>query len=113
MKAELTCAVIWDEKYGTETHSSSDKSSMDGKAREHIDSVIFGIVQIRRFVSKLVNEMDTFKLGNTLITMIRFSWIVLVKLETMTVYISDQISGEFLTKVLIHEIGHCIIFSFY
>ena len=31
---------------------------------------------------------------------------------TLTIYISNEISGEFLTQVLIHELGHCAIFSF-
>lgn len=31
---------------------------------------------------------------------------------TLTIYISNEISGEFLTHVLIHELGHCAIFSF-
>lgn len=31
---------------------------------------------------------------------------------TLTVYISNELSGEFLTHVLIHELGHCAIFSF-
>ena len=73
----------WDEKYGrvfneyrdarkhyTETHSSSDKSSMDGKAREHIDSVIVSIreiwnsadptlrQQMKSQLTSLVNEMS-------------------------------------------------------
>lgn len=73
----------WDEKYGrvfneyrdarkhyTETHSSSDKSSMDGKAREHIDSVILSIreiwnsadptlrQQMKSQLTSLVNEMS-------------------------------------------------------
>lgn len=69
--------------------------------------------------------MDTFKLGDDIwrIQYVDYNDPILVDrtgkatvavtdLETMTVYISDQISGEFLTKVLIHEIGHCIIFSF-
>lgn len=32
--------------------------------------------------------------------------------STLTVYISNAIHGEFLTRVLIHELGHCAIFSF-
>lgn len=32
--------------------------------------------------------------------------------RTMIVYISDEISGEFLVKVLIHELGHCAMISF-
>lgn len=72
----------WDEKYGrifneyrdarkhyTETHSSSDKSSMEGKAREHVDSVISSIKEIwndadpvlrqqmKAQLTTLVNEM--------------------------------------------------------
>lgn len=31
---------------------------------------------------------------------------------TLTIYISNELSGEFLTHVLIHELGHCAIFSF-
>ena len=32
--------------------------------------------------------------------------------STLTVYISNSIHGRFLTRVLIHESGHCAIFSF-
>lgn len=32
--------------------------------------------------------------------------------STLTVYISSAIYGNFLTRVLIHELGHCAIFSF-
>ena len=31
---------------------------------------------------------------------------------TLTIYVSDAISGSFLARVLIHELGHCAIFSF-
>lgn len=32
--------------------------------------------------------------------------------STMTVYLSDAIGGYFLTKVLVHEIAHCVLFSY-
>lgn len=32
--------------------------------------------------------------------------------NTLTIYISKTISGSFLTRVLIHELGHCAIYSF-
>ena len=32
--------------------------------------------------------------------------------STMTVYISNAIHGDFLCRVVIHELGHCAIFSF-
>lgn len=72
----------WDEKYGrifneyrdarkhyTETHSTHDKTSMEGKAREHVDSVISSIKEIwndadpvlrqqmKAQLTTLVNEM--------------------------------------------------------
>lgn len=72
----------WDDQYGrvfneyrdarkhyTETHSNEDKSSMDGKAREHVDSVIVSIreiwnnadptlrQQMKSQLTSLVNEM--------------------------------------------------------
>lgn len=31
--------------------------------------------------------------------------------KTMTVYLSADLSGEMLTRVLIHEIGHCVMWS--
>lgn len=31
---------------------------------------------------------------------------------TLTVYILRDLDGEFLTRVLIHELGHCAMFSF-
>lgn len=31
---------------------------------------------------------------------------------TSRVYLSDQLYGEFLNRVLIHELGHCTMFSF-
>lgn len=31
---------------------------------------------------------------------------------TLTIYISNRIQGDFLVRVLIHELGHCAIFSF-
>lgn len=30
----------------------------------------------------------------------------------MTVYLSDTLEGELLDRVLIHEIGHCVIWSY-
>lgn len=32
--------------------------------------------------------------------------------NSLTVYISNQLYGEFLHRVLVHELGHCVIFSF-
>lgn len=32
--------------------------------------------------------------------------------STLSIYISDELDDEFLTRVLIHELGHCTIFSF-
>lgn len=32
--------------------------------------------------------------------------------ETMTVYLSDQLRGQLLTRVLIHEIAHCVMYSY-
>ena len=32
--------------------------------------------------------------------------------ETMTIYLSDRLKGEFLNHVLIHELGHCVMFSY-
>lgn len=31
---------------------------------------------------------------------------------TMTIYLSDELSGDFLLRVLIHELSHCAMFSF-
>lgn len=31
---------------------------------------------------------------------------------TMTVYIANNLHGSFLQRVLIHELGHCALFSF-
>ena len=32
--------------------------------------------------------------------------------STLTIYISNAIRGRFLNRVLIHELGHCALFSF-
>ena len=32
--------------------------------------------------------------------------------STLRVYISRELDGSFLTRVLIHELGHCALFSF-
>lgn len=32
--------------------------------------------------------------------------------ETLRVYISNSLDGSFLTRVLVHELGHCAMFSF-
>ena len=32
--------------------------------------------------------------------------------STLTIYISNAIHGSFLTRVVIHELGHCAIYSF-
>lgn len=32
--------------------------------------------------------------------------------KTLSIYISDRLSGEFLNRVLIHELGHCVLFSY-
>ena len=31
---------------------------------------------------------------------------------TMTIYLSNQLNGEFLNRVLIHELGHCVMYSY-
>lgn len=33
--------------------------------------------------------------------------------STLSVYLSSDLDGEFLYKVLVHELGHCAIFSFH
>lgn len=32
--------------------------------------------------------------------------------DTMTIYLSNQLKGEFLNRVLIHELGHCVMCSY-
>lgn len=32
--------------------------------------------------------------------------------QTMTVYLSDHLRGDFLMTVFIHELGHCALYSF-
>lgn len=32
--------------------------------------------------------------------------------STLTIYLSDRLRGDFLTNVLIHELGHCALYSF-
>lgn len=32
--------------------------------------------------------------------------------ETMTVYLDERLSGDMLHRVLVHEIGHCVIWSY-
>lgn len=32
--------------------------------------------------------------------------------SALRVYLSDKLSGDFLVRVLIHELGHCAMFSF-
>lgn len=32
--------------------------------------------------------------------------------DTLCVYISNELQGDFLIRVLVHEIGHCALFSF-
>ena len=32
--------------------------------------------------------------------------------DTMTIYLSNQLNGEFLNRVLIHELGHCVMYSY-
>lgn len=32
--------------------------------------------------------------------------------ETLTIYLSDRLSGSMLTRVLVHEIGHAVMFSY-
>lgn len=32
--------------------------------------------------------------------------------STMTVYVSDRLSGDLLKRVVVHEIGHCIMHSY-
>lgn len=33
--------------------------------------------------------------------------------QSLSVYLSSDLDGEFLHKVLVHELGHCAIFSFH
>lgn len=32
--------------------------------------------------------------------------------RTLTLYLSEELSGDFLMTVLIHELGHCALYSF-
>lgn len=32
--------------------------------------------------------------------------------DSMTIYLSNQLSGSFLNRVLIHELGHCVMYSY-
>lgn len=32
--------------------------------------------------------------------------------DTMAIYLSNQLKGEFLNRVLIHELGHCVMYSY-
>lgn len=32
--------------------------------------------------------------------------------DTMTIYLSNQLSESFLNRVLIHELGHCVMYSY-
>lgn len=32
--------------------------------------------------------------------------------DTLCVYVSNELQGDFLIRVLVHEIGHCALFSF-
>lgn len=32
--------------------------------------------------------------------------------DTMTIYLSNQLHGDFLNRVLIHELGHCVMYSY-
>lgn len=32
--------------------------------------------------------------------------------DTMTIYLSNQLSGSFLNRVFIHELGHCVMYSY-
>ena len=32
--------------------------------------------------------------------------------STLHVYLSDRLSGDFLIRVLFHELGHCVMFSY-
>ena len=33
--------------------------------------------------------------------------------ETMTIYLSNELSGEFLTRVLLHELSHAMMYSYH
>ena len=33
--------------------------------------------------------------------------------NTLCVYLSDELEGEFLRTVLVHELAHCVMFSFH
>lgn len=33
--------------------------------------------------------------------------------STMTIYIADNLHGEFLTKVVLHELGHAMMYSYH
>ena len=32
--------------------------------------------------------------------------------QTMTIYLSNKLRGEFLNRVLIHELSHCVMYSY-
>lgn len=32
--------------------------------------------------------------------------------DTMTIYLSNKLRGEFLNRVLIHELSHCVMYSY-
>lgn len=64
-----------------------------------MDGLTWYILQVDSSDSRLVDRTGKLRLATT-------------DPNTMCVYLSNELSGEILTRVLIHELGHCAIFSY-
>lgn len=76
----------------------------NGKVRIMIDSFFMnGMLWRIRFVNPNSDILIDRTLSKT---------VAVTDPDSMTIYLSNQLSGSFLNRVLIHELGHCVMYSY-
>lgn len=64
-----------------------------------MNGVLWDIKMVSQFSPKLVDRTGNLTVGTT-------------DPNDHTVYLSDSLKGDFLMRVLIHELGHCLLVSY-
>lgn len=76
----------------------------NGKVRIMIDSFFMnGMLWSIRFVNPNSDILIDRTLSKT---------VAVTDPDTMTIYLSNKLRGEFLNRVLIHELSHCVMYSY-
>lgn len=64
-----------------------------------MNGYLWTVETVNRRNPKLIDRTDQYKLATT-------------DPETLSVYLSDELYGDFLMTVFIHELGHCALWSY-